>query len=210
MAWKWRRWRFEARNRPLRPFLYARWRFRRRSSPRPPRRSTANPPLSSIDGAKLPSCAKTPRQKHKSGHCDIRGVPLRLTFGQQRRSSRGHWQVFSRPLNGFRMTELPERNGRQMHQRSFVMCDTLTRPSDAGSMYFYFSELRNCWFGNVFCALSVSRASVNVYRSETALSVVTVAVPTGGCVDEHTKQDGEVCVHQNRSGVRWSLSPYAW
>ena len=31
-----------------------------------------------------------------------------------------------------------------------------------------------------------------MYRSMTALSVVTVAFPTEGCVDEHMEQDGEV------------------
>ena len=65
-------------------------------------------------------------------------------------------------------------------------------------MHFYFSELRTLSTLLVLeCvyALCVSSASVSVYRSMTALSVVTVAFPTEGCVDEHMEQDGEVCIH---------------
>ena len=47
----------------------------------------------------------------------------------------------------------------------------------------------------MFYALCISGASVSVYRTMTALTVVTGAVPTECCFDEHMTQDGEVCIH---------------
>ena len=47
----------------------------------------------------------------------------------------------------------------------------------------------------MFYALCISGASFSVHRSMTALTVVTGAVPTECCVDEHMTQDGEVCIH---------------
>ena len=87
----------------------------------------------------------------------------------------------------------------QMYRRSCVIWNTLRRPRDVASMFHTFLNCELCtvcWFWNVsHVCVCVSCASTSVCRSMTALSVVTVAFPTEGCVDEPMEQDEEVCIH---------------
>ena len=100
----------------------------------------------------------------------------------------GSLAIFSTSLSASRMTEQPERYRRQMHQRSCVICDTRSGPSDIASTFFFFHflELRTL-SSRVVCFLNSSqRASIHCC----AVGGCS-CVPTEGCVDEHM----ELSVH---------------